>query len=264
MNDIAIQIVNYNTKKYLINCINDIINGLKGCVISYKIHVLDNDSRDDLSDLANEHADILELYKSEKNLGFGAGHNFLAKRNESKHILILNPDLKFIEPLTIKRLYNFIEKESDNRVAVVGPKLLDDKGSQHWDHGELNGIWGWFSEKFGGSHWRNINTISEVAWVSGAFLLVSRDVFNKVGGFDEGFFLYKEEEDLCLRIKQEGFRIFYNPQIKVFHFGSVVAAKSEFFDASDKYFFEKHFKNRGFIILLLNRLKHIFFNKFLY
>lgn len=262
---LAIQIVNFKTKKYLFDCIEGIEKDLREVDIEYKILILDNASGDDLSNIKNRFSGI-ELHYSDQNKGFGAGHNYLSKKIESEFILILNPDIKFIEADTITRLIS--EFSGDLNIAVVGPKLVNECGDQRWDHGELKGFWAWYATHTGGSHWTRKSIRGEVAWVSGAFFLIRRDVFEKVRKFDEKFFLYKEEEDLCLRIRQNGYKVIYEPAIQVFHHGSAVASKSLYFDASDRYFVEKHFRSRGilsfFLIRLLQQLKYRLINHFLY
>ncbi len=267
MHDIAIQIVNYKTKQYLRECLRDIVRDVAGTAISRKILVLDNASGDDLSDLEREFSSQVSFHTADINRGFGAGHNILARLGLSRYILILNPDLKFIEEKTVSRLVEFLDKSAPN-VAVVGPALVNDGGRQRWDHGEISGFRSWFSNKVGGSYWRARDDIAPAAWVSGAMFLIRREAFETLGGFDENFFLYKEEEDLCLGLRERGHRIVYNPTVKVFHYGSVVASKDKFFDASDRYFLEKHFRDRGWfifrIVWALQRLKHRWLNRLLY
>lgn len=203
--DITIQIINYNTKKYLEKCLKGVINDLENSNIDYRIHILDNNSNDDLSDLERKFMENNKtfFYFSKRNLGFGKGHNYLAKKSDAKYILVLNPDVDFIEENTIKRLFERIN--ADSKIKVIGPKLLTDKGTrQLWDHGELIGFLAWVALNSGDSYGKNRNDICEVAWVSGAFFLIEFEIFNRVGGFDENFFLYKEEEDLCLRIRKSG------------------------------------------------------------
>ena len=98
--------------------------------------------------------------------------------------------------------------------------------------------------------------MGEVAWVSGAVFLIKSDVFEKAGGFDENFFLYKEEEDLCISIRKLGEKIFYNPEIRFMHISSVVAKKEIHMPASAKYFNEKHYGNtsKRSILNLINRI----------
>lgn len=234
--DLVIQIVNYRTKNYLAPLLSDIYNDLRNSKISFKILVLDNNSGDDLSDLKEKYKNI-NFFDSDKNLGFGGGHNFLSEKFKSDFILILNPDIKFIENNTIERALNFIQNQK--QVAAIGPKLMSRYGAQYYDHGELLGFLAKICIKLGGSFWKNRNNISEVAWVSGAFLLINRSIFEKNNGFDSNFFLYEEEKDLCLRIRKIGYKIIYCPQIKVFHYGSVVASKKKFFRLSKWRFIKK-------------------------
>lgn len=241
MSDLIIQIVNFKTKKYLPDCLDSIIKDLDNSNLSYKIFVLDNASGDDLEDLKNKY-NITTFY-SEKNLGFGAGHNLLAVETRSRYILVLNPDIVLLEKGTIKNLIGLLAR--NKKAKVIGPKLVTvDRKVQKWDHGESRGFLAWLADNAGGSFWKEQHRISEVAWVSGAFFMIERRVFEEVGGFDENFFLYMEEEDLCLRLRKLGYKIIYDPAVKVLHYGSVVASKSKFMAVSRDYFLKKHFKNK--------------------
>lgn len=208
MAKVSIQIVNYKTKKYLDECLESISNDLASADFLYEILILDNYSGDDLSDLEKKYSTV-RFYYSGKNGGFGFGHNFLARKGEGEYILILNPDIKIIQPETIARLLELAEKTG---ASVVGPRLINEKGQQAWDHGELgkNPI----KNKLGLSLWKVRKTRGEVAWISGAVFLIKRAEFERIGGFDEKFFLYREEEDLCLRLRQIGSKIIYDPAIE--------------------------------------------------
>ncbi|AKM78722.1 MAG: Glycosyl transferase group 2 family protein [Candidatus Wolfebacteria bacterium GW2011_GWC2_46_275] len=239
MKDVAIQIVNYNTKKYLIDCIDGVFSDLRGTDLRYEVLVLDNASNDDLGDLHDRYGDKVLVSQSEKNKGFGGGHNDLAGRSNAPFLLIINPDIQFVEPKTIERL--MASMRTGENCAVIGPKLVMGNGIvQEWDHGELRGLRAWVANRIGSSYWKERDRASDVAWVSGAFFLIRRDIFEQVGGFDENFFLYKEEEDLCLRIRQKGMRIKYDPAIRVIHYGSVVASKDMYMEKSIAYFKKKH------------------------
>ena len=80
--------------------------------------------------------------------------------------------------------------------------------------------------------------------MSGAVMLISRDAFDGVGGFDEQFFLYKEDEDLCLRLRQADRQVLYEPAVSVRHLGSVVAQRPEELARSERYFIEKNLGGR--------------------
>ena len=247
MDDIRIQIVNYKTKKYLVACVSSVLNDLRASPIAFKIAVLDNASGDDLSDLENTFPGApITVTESPKNIGFGAGHNLLAKEAgaNARYLLILNPDVEIREENTLARL---IGAANNLSADAVGPRLMTTAGkTQHWDHGELRGFLAQLSLNAGGSYWRERHRLIEAAWVSGAFFLMRKNLFDEIGGFDEKFFLYKEEEDLCLRIRTRGGHIWYDPAVTALHYGSVVAKKSEHMRKSANYFLEKHFRKRFF------------------
>ena len=249
MKDLAIQIINYKTKKYLKNCLDDLLIDLRTSDLNYEINVLDNDSGDNLLDLEEKYSkNKIHFHYSTRNLGFGDGHNFLAKKATSKFILILNPDIKLFEKKTIKRLFS--EMDKNNNIKTAGPKLITKEGeAQRWDHGELSGMLAKIMQRMGHGYWKDLKSASEVAWISGAVLMIETKTFKEINGFDENFFLYKEEEDLCFRVRQTGGEIWYFPQIKIMHIGSIVAKQYEHIEKSSKLYDEKHLKNKpGFLV----------------
>lgn len=241
MLDISVQIVNYRTKKYTDTCISDVLDDLRGANFSFRVLVLDNNSGDDFSDLKLKYKNQqVDFFDSEENRGFGAGHNRLSKEVTSKYILILNPDIQIIEANTISRLLAAVQGD----IKVVGPKLLTaERKPQIWDHGEWEGIFGWIAKNAGASYWACRKSPRLVGWVCGAFFLIERMTFEEVGGFDEHFFLYKEEEDLCLQVAERGGKVLYDPNVNVVHIGSVVAGKDSggHFRNSRDYFSKKHY-----------------------
>lgn len=234
---VSIQVVNYKTKKYLEPMLEGVFADLAGSGIEFEINVVDNDSGDDLTDLRNEYEDRrnVHFFFLKRNVGFGAGHNFLARKSRAEYLLVLNPDIQFLEKDTIARALDVLE--GNEEAKVVGPKLMTQRGkAQEWDHGEFDRE----SDEPLKTFWKERDEAAEVAWVSGAFLMIERETFDEIGGFDEKFFLYKEEEDLCLRVIERGGKVIYEPGIKVMHYGSVVATKDEFMEESERYFRKKH------------------------
>ncbi len=241
MDDLRIQIVNYKTKTYLIECLGSVFADLEDAPgITFRVAILDNASGDDISDMKSIFpGKDIDVKKSERNLGFGGGHNILAKERTGRYLALLNPDTRIIEPRTFARLKESIERHSAD---VLGPRLVTDAGrTQRWDHGELKGFIAAIAESRGRSYWKKRREPLPVAWVSGAVFLIGADDFDDIGGFDEHFFLYKEEEDLCLRLRRKGKTVWYDPGIAVLHHGSVVAKKSEHMGSSRAYFMKKHF-----------------------
>lgn len=242
--NLSIQIINYNTKTYLKTCLDSLLKDMEGIPISYVINVLDNNSGDDLTDLERIYdKDKVKFYNSKINYGFGGGHNYLSRQCESEYMLILNSDILFIEDKTVERLYNTIAGRNEYKAA--GPRLVvEDYEQQPFDHGELKGLMAYLKNNYGASYWKPRKEPSDAAWVSGAVFLVETATFKKIDGFDEKFFLYKEEEDLCIRIRETGAKILYEPRITVMHYGHVVARRSIHFDNSMNYYLDKHFRNK--------------------
>jgi N-acetylglucosaminyl-diphospho-decaprenol L-rhamnosyltransferase len=238
--DLAVQIVNYRTKAHLGPCLAAVLDDLRGAPLSARVLVLDNASGDDLADLAARHGDV-EFHTAEVNRGFGAGHNALAARHDAAVLLVLNPDA-VLAPGTAAALHAVLAEPG---VAVAGPRLVGEDGRVHgWDHGELHGARARLAAAAGHSHARERDARTEVAWVSGACAAIARPWFDAVGGFDPGFFLYKEEEDLCLRMRRLGARIVYEPSVRVLHHESVTGARSEHLAASVRRYRDKHVRTR--------------------
>ncbi len=238
--DISAQIVNYDTKRYLRECLATLEASLSASRLTHEIHVLENGSSDDLSDLAREYTGRVYFHESTDNVGFGAGHNRLAAASDARLICCVNPDTVAPPAAGLERLAGRFE---DARVAAVGPALLTEAGEpQRWDHGERSGLRARIANGAGHAHWRPRSEPTAVAWVSGAFLLLRRSAAAAVGGFDERYFLYKEEEDLCLHLRRAGGRVIYDPTVTVTHIGGVVAGRDEeLMRTSREYYNAKNF-----------------------
>lgn len=243
MDKLRIQIVNYKTREYLLDCLASIASDIKDLGEQCSIAILENASGEKLNDIPGLFpGNKIEIFESGKNLGFGGGHNLLAGKGRAEYLLILNPDTELVEPNTVKRL---IERAAASKAAAVGPRLITKTGeTQEWDHGELHGFRARMKLRTGSGFWRKRETVTEAAWVSGAVLLMEKKWFDDLGGFDEHFFLYKEEEELSWRLREKGGKIIYDPTISVFHHGGVVADKSDHMRESTSYFLDKHFRHR--------------------
>jgi N-acetylglucosaminyl-diphospho-decaprenol L-rhamnosyltransferase len=225
--DVAIQIVNYKTRDFLEPLIESVFRDTASSDLKIEINVLDNASGDDLSDIARRwRGKNLHIYATDTNNGFGAGHNLLAGKTRARYLLILNPDLLIIEPRTVERLIARLEKSG---AAVVGPRLLTPRARQARELGDLTAgdlkqqPWD-HCKRYIGPYQRHDKPV-EVAWVSGAVFLIGREQFEAAGGFDEAFFLYYEELDLCRRLRRRGLRVVYDPEVQVLHYGNAVANK---------------------------------------
>lgn len=255
--DIRIQVVNYRTKAFLVDCLRTLFGSIAATPIRYAVAILDNASGDDLTDLTGLFPhQPLEIHQGSHNIGFGAGHNFLARQGEASYLFLVNPDTQFLQPQTLQRL---LQRALEAGVQVIGPRLATSEGgTQKWDHGELNGWLARIALASGNSYWRERSQPVEAAWVSGAAFLIEKTWFERLGGFDEQFFLYKEEEELCWRLRALGGKVLYDPTLSVMHHCGVVAKRSEHLWQSTDYFLQKHFHSRpGYrAFRLLNALLH--------
>jgi hypothetical protein len=242
--DLAVQIVNFNTKAHLAPCLDSVVAALSRSGFSGRVLVLENGSDDDLRDLAPTFGDSVEWHESAVNLGFGGGHNRLAQATRSRYLCFVNPDV--VMPGDADVLGALVRACADPDVAVAGPMLVGSDGApQRWDHGELHGMRARISNGAGEAYWRERHDRADVAWVSGACMMIERESFAAAGGFDERYFLYKEEEDLCLRIRRAGGRVRYEPAVRVSHIGSVVAERRpEHFRPSIDHYLRKNFPGR--------------------
>jgi N-acetylglucosaminyl-diphospho-decaprenol L-rhamnosyltransferase len=237
--ELAVQVVNYRTRRYLERCLETVVSDLEGSTLRYEINLLDNASGEELEDLAREVAHC-HAVTAPANLGFGGGHNLLADETDAQYLLVLNPDVLLIEPRSIERLLALVTR--DGRVKAVGPKLvLADGSAQPYDHGRLHGLRAQIALKGGHSYWRETGVRQEVAWVSGAAMVIERAAFTEIGGFDEKLFLYKEDEDLCLRLREAGGAVVYEPAVSLRHDGGVVADRHRELTGATSYFFAKHY-----------------------
>ncbi len=239
---IAVQVVNYRTRRYLERCIETVVADLEAGGPGYEINLLDNASGEDLDDLAARYTGC-RAFTTPVNRGFGGGHNLLAAQTDVPYLLILNPDVEVHAPGAVRRLLEVVS--ADARVKAVGPKLvMADGRPQPYDHGRLHGRRAAIALKGGHSYWRATDVRQEVAWVSGAALLVEREAFAAIGGFDEKLFLYKEDEDLCLRLREAGGLVVYDPGVTIRHVGSVVADRPSELTEATSYYFAKHYRGR--------------------
>ena len=223
--DLSIIIVNFKSKTKLISCLNSIYQAdLAG--LSYEIIVVENNSGDDLTDLTVKYPD-LKLIVSEQNLGMGGGNNLGIKNSSGRFILISNPDIVF-EPDTIKKLLNYLAANS--RAGLVAPKLVNPDGSLQLSCLRFPKLYipilrrtaiGRFFKKQLDYYLMaeaDHNLVQSVDWVLGACFIVRRaDLAADNKLFDERYFMYFEDVDLCRRTKHRGQEVIYYPEVEVIH-----------------------------------------------
>lgn len=223
MKKLTISIVNYNAGDYLLTCLSSIQKVSKEA--DFDVFVVDNASTDGSIEEAKEKFPEFNYITNNKNLGFGKAHNLALKNAKTPYLLTLNPDSELFEG-TLSYLIDFMDKNLD--VGVCSPRVEKadgtlDKASHRGFPTPLASFLYYFLKNDSLYHLTNkdMSKTHEVDSVVGAFMLMRRTVVEKVGYFDEDFFLYGEDIDLCFRIKQAGFKVMYVPEVSVKHIKGV-------------------------------------------
>jgi len=222
MLDLSISIVNYNSKDELTQCLDSLFKYTKD--IKFKVRVIDNASEEPIKDLVGKYKEV-EFIFNKKNIGFGSANNMAIKSAVSRYHLILNPDIIFIKNCMKEALHYL---EANPEVGIIGPKMMYQDGSLQYScrrfptmlsfliRGFRPGAKSAVLDKYlmkNTSH----DKIMDVDWTLGSFMLARKDALDVAGGFDEKYFMYYEDIDLCYRLKKAGYRILYYPMAEVTH-----------------------------------------------
>lgn len=194
---------------------------------TYEILVVDNNSPDGPGTLADTEG--IRLIRNRENKGFGAGCNLGAGHARGRYLMFLNPDTLFLNDV-LATLINFVEPRGE--VAMAGPMVLSERGAVMYEGGRsLPTLFDEFlqhstlSFRFPHlpvtshpylSRWDHRST-REVEAILGACMLIKAATFREIGGFDERFFLYSEEIDLCYRLRQSGGHLWYVHTAEIMH-----------------------------------------------
>ena len=228
---IDIVIVNWNSGNMLYSCINSVLE-LKEKNIN-KIIVVDNASHDGSETFLNNNSNVT-LIKSNANLGFGMACNLGASRATGKYLLFLNPDAELTKD-ALTESFNFMEHPNNSLYGALGIKLIDANGHVAKSSCRFPTPTSMFFHSIGVDRlftkagyfmtdWDH-NDSREVEHVIGAYYFIRREIFEKLHGFDERFFVYLEDLDLSLRVNKLGCKIFYLAEAEAFHVGGGTSNK---------------------------------------
>lgn len=252
---VSVIVVNYKVKEELIACISSIIKSKPK--VSYEIIVVDNDRENSLKRVLKEKFLQVKYIKSPGNIGYGAGNNLGAKYASGEYLFFLNPDTLVIDD-AIEQLYKFIK--SNKNIGIASPLLVDSqltpfKTQSRKELTPFNAIYSFsflrkifpkksiYDDDFF-KYWDKKLHI-EVDTVPGAALIIAKNLFDKINGFDEHFFLYFEENDLSKRIKNLGYKQFIYPKSKIIHTigqsTKQIKSREDIFMKSRFYYFKKHY-----------------------
>lgn len=218
---LSIIIINYHSIEYLISCVESIYTVLSSC--DFEVIVVNNSPEEDISSVSDNRENLKIIENS--NRGFANACNLGASDSSGNYLFFLNPDTAILND----DFENAIKSYEQLNAGSFGFKLLNPDLSLQLSFGEDINIKGEIKNKHFEKEFRNnsqklieeteikYSEITPVNWVSGAAMMISRVVYDKVNGFDERFFLYYEDSDLCKRIELSGNKNYYYPFIKIKH-----------------------------------------------
>lgn len=225
---LSILIVTYNSAKLIGRLLDHLAHELQD--LAAEVIVIDNASRDSTAELVAKSYPWVKLIASKDNLGFAAGNNLAAKQASGRYLLLLNPDA-IPHAGSLKSGLAMLDDTAD--VGLAGGELIGADGSRQPsarmfptlrdEFFTLSGLAARFPKSAFFARldrrWADPDQDALVDWIPGAFVFIPTDVFNRLGGFDERFFMYYEEVDLCRRMQQAGLKICYRPGLKAMHIG---------------------------------------------
>ncbi|WP_222927547.1 glycosyltransferase family 2 protein [Biomaibacter acetigenes] len=236
---ISIVIVNWNSGRQLYECLKSIYNAKKDGLEIDRVVVVDNASSDN-SLFGLEEIDIpLKIIKNSTNRGFAAACNQGAKESNADYLLFLNPDTLLFK-YSLSKPIAFMEKAENRNIGIVGIQLINENKEISRTCARFPTL-GQFNSKIFGldrlfpklsyfmAEWDH-KSDRFVDHVIGAFFLVRRQLFEKLNGFDERFFVYLEDLDFSYRAKQLGYSSYYLTSTKAYHKGGGSSEKLKMYD----------------------------------
>ncbi len=220
--DVSVIIVNFNTSTLLHRCLHSIKEKTFG--VEYEIIVIDNASSDDsVRFVKSNHADV-HVIESETNIGFGKANNLGSEQAKGKYLFFLNSDTELLND-AISHLFHFMETHP--RCGIAGGNLVNASGDP--THSYRRTLPGPISELYRfipslipiveGKNWHFNHTRKpmEVGYITGADMMIRRDLFTRLGAFDPDFFMYYEEAELTRRVRNSGQKAYSVPAARILH-----------------------------------------------
>ena len=241
--DASVIIVSFNTRTILKECLASVV--AETLNLKLEILVVDNGSTDGSPEMVEQEFPQVRLFRSKTNLGFGAANNLALAEAKGRYFVLLNSDA-FFQPGALELAIRHMDETPD--CGVGGARLVGRDGalqpSARRFHSILRDmlvltglaakrpqsrIFGAFDRT-----WADPDQAAAVDWVPGAFSILRPEAIARVGMFDPAFFLYYEEVDLCLRIRQAGYTVWYWPDVVVIHVGGESSRQLKTMEFSSK------------------------------
>lgn len=265
--DVSILIVSFNTRQITLACLRSVIENIGD--LSAEIIVIDNASKDGSAEAIAQGYPTVKVIALEENIGFAAANNLAAKHANGRYLLLLNPDTVVLDQ-AIQKIVAFADAHPE--AGIFGGRTFFEDGSLNYTscHG-FPAPWSVFCIASGLSRlfprsgvfdpeslgrWQR-DTVRQVDAVTGCFMLIRRQVWDTLGGFDKSFFMYGEETDFCWRARKLGIICLICPDARIIHYGgrseSTQAEKMLRLFRAKALLFRKHWRKRAvwFGILML-------------
>jgi GT2 family glycosyltransferase len=267
---LSVIILNYNVRYFLEQCVLSVQKALEH--LDGEIIVIDNNSSDDSCAMMKQHFPSIKLIENTENLGFPKGNNIGVAQAKGEYICILNPDTVVAED-TFEKIMSFAKTKTN--LGIVGCKLID--GTGNFLPESKRGIptpWVAFTKIFGlykispsfGKYYAqhlSENQSGKVEILVGAFMLMKRELYNGIGGFDENCFMYSDDIDLSYMALKTGKSNYYFHQTTVIHYKGESTVRDgtymKRFQEAMNFFYKKHFKVSIFFSLFM-KIGIIFFS----
>lgn len=227
-------IVAHNSKNYIALCVNSLIR--EGI-----IHIVVVDSASTDATLEKVRALNIATISLQENKGFGSAANIGMQTMNTDYVLLINPDA-YLETGAIQSVKDLLNRVK--QAGVVGVMLQDVRGKQEEQcFGKEPSLIRLVTRKF--QHTVAPQVPFQTGWVSGGAMVVDRELFTRLGGFDEDFFLYWEDVDICKRVREAGYTIWLHPQARSVHARGAsqedAKAKTRLYDTSADRYYKKHY-----------------------
>ncbi|AXY61095.1 glycosyltransferase family 2 protein [Acinetobacter sp. WCHAc010052] len=207
---LSILIVNYNTEKFIEQFLLDLTQQTLPHS-EYEVIITNNVQNSTLHDTLQQNSSLeqisLKIIASETNIGFGRAMNLAASHAQGEHLLIANPDLRMLQNDYLEKLLN--QAETYNNYGVITTQQINDDQKDTSEYHQY---------EFGHTIPATEQS-SEAVWFCGALMLLKKSVYEKISGFDPDFFMYCEDEDLCLRVKKLNLPLVKINELKIYHKG---------------------------------------------
>ncbi len=218
---ISLIILTYNSSEYIDELLSGIIKKFSTELENKDLEIIvaDNLSLDDTLKKVEKFRDKIKIVQNGGNFGYAKGNNLATKKASGEVLIFMNPDAKFIGG----DIFSLVSKFENEKIGIVGGKIMALSGKPELSCGKFYKVFNTFllalglEEKFGVRF--SPKKERSVDFVSGAFLAIRRSLFEKLNGFDENYFMYVEDSDLCYRTKKAGFITLFSPLATIQHVG---------------------------------------------